>query len=159
MDCFLKRGVLNQQKNRCCFQLEIDERKSPKENKQNYPDAQKPAFIYGKENFFYPIKLGVQQQILLGNKSNKNGVNITANYGGGITLGILRPYYIDVLTKDTLGNISEKYETFNDAFNSTDTTALLGGPTLGQGWDKLFACSGTCMPKALSVLIMRMIMQ
>ena len=43
-------------------------------------------FIYGKENFFYPVKLGVQQQILLGNKSNKNGVSVTANYGGGIVI-------------------------------------------------------------------------
>src|ERR1700739_320884 len=49
------------------FQLEITERKSAKEEKQLNPAVIGSSFIYGKENYFYPVKLGVQQQITLGN--------------------------------------------------------------------------------------------
>ncbi len=53
------------------FQMEITERKQEKEEKQqniqNVFSASSPI-IYGKINYFYPIKLGAQYQYLLGNK-------------------------------------------------------------------------------------------
>ncbi|HEV8082758.1 MAG TPA: hypothetical protein VGP55_06140, partial [Chitinophagaceae bacterium] len=95
-------------------------------------------FIYGKQNFFYPVKLGVQQQVLLGNKSNKNGVSITANYGGGLSLGLLRPYYLQVQKGNDL--IYVKYD-------SPDSSLFLngpiyGGPTFGKGWSDLTVTPG-----------------
>ncbi len=84
----VKKGLL--------FQLEISERKHPKEEKQQVVFSTTAPIIYTKINFFYPIKLGVQQQFLLGNKGNKNGVSITANVGGGLIAGLLRPYMIEV---------------------------------------------------------------
>src|SRR5215211_6174120 len=44
----VKRGVL--------FQLEIAEHNHPKEEKQSYQFS--TPFIFGKQNFFYPVKLG-----------------------------------------------------------------------------------------------------
>jgi len=84
----VKRGLL--------FQLDISEKKHIKEEKQTGNNGQySTPFIYGKINFFYPVKLGVQMQQLIGNKGNKNGVNITANVGGGVSLGLLRPYMLE----------------------------------------------------------------
>jgi hypothetical protein len=117
------------------FQFEFSERKSPKEVKQTFPEMPSTAFIYGKENFFYPVKLGVQQQVLLGNKSNKNGVCITANYGGGIDIGLLRPYYLKVI--DSTG--AYVYKTFDN----TDTSDLIiAGPGFGKGWNGLSVIPG-----------------
>jgi len=93
---FFELGRANSVKRSTLYQLEISERKNVKEDKQSNPYVNSIPFIYGKQNFFYPVKLGVQQQILLGNKSNKNGVSITGNYGGGVSLALLRPYYIQV---------------------------------------------------------------
>src|SRR5690606_34016831 len=78
------------------FQIDITERKHTKEEKINLgPGANSPV-IYGKVNFFYPVKLGVQYSYILGNKSNTNGVSVSANIGGGVTLGLLRPYVVTV---------------------------------------------------------------
>ena len=124
------------------FQLDIAERKHQKEDKISNPQYPGPSVIFGKINFFYPIKLGVQQQILLGNKSNKNGVSITANYGGGVSLGLLRPYMLDVYdtTKSPLQRKSIKYESADSSL-FTDNSQLFylqaTGPNLGKGWNGL----------------------
>ncbi len=120
------------------YQLEISERKHVKEEKQSNPFINSVPFIYGKENFFYPVKLGLQQQILLGNKSNKNGVSITANYGGGLSLGLLRPYYLQVQK----GNDFEYVK-----YNSPDSSLFLngpivGGPTFSKGWSDITVTPG-----------------
>ncbi|HMG81901.1 MAG TPA: hypothetical protein VK559_02615 [Ferruginibacter sp.] len=123
----IKRSVL--------YQLEIAERKSPREIKQStgYPSAS--PFIYGKQNFVYCVKMGMQEQYLLANKANKNGVNITCNIGGGISLAVLRPYYYEI------GNLNTEEESFGlPPFDSN--YVILGGPTISQGWDNLSLTPG-----------------
>jgi len=89
---FMDIGRAKSVKRSVLYQLEIGERKSAREIKQsNTNDPASSPFILGKENFFYYTKLGVQEQFLLANKANKNGVNITCNIGGGLSFAILRP--------------------------------------------------------------------
>lgn len=142
---FFEMGRASSVKKSILYQLEISERKNVKEDKQSNPFANTIPFIYGKENFFYPVKLGVQQQMLLGNKSNKNGVSITANYGGGISLALLRPYYIQVDVGNDLKFVK---------YNSPDSAVFLngpfvGGPTLGKGWSDLTVSPGLYAKTAL----------
>lgn len=120
-------------KNATLFQLEITERKHQKEEKQSNPNAPTSPIIYGKINFFYPIKLGVQKQFLLGNKSNKNGVSITGNIGGGFSLGLLRAYEVEVEK-----NGERKFI----RYDSEDSLLFrsgpyYGGPGLSKGWNNL----------------------
>lgn len=125
------------------FQLDIAERKHPKEEKlQNARDVYgiTNPLIYGKVNYFYPVKLGAQQQFLLGNKGNKNGVAVTGNIGGGVTLGLLRPYMVDVYSDDSTNNHGYVSYDPNDttfAFLDLNSGRILGGPSFGTGWDKL----------------------
>ncbi|MEP7231299.1 MAG: hypothetical protein ABI691_13655 [Ginsengibacter sp.] len=142
---FFELGRASSVKKSLLYQLEIGERKHIKEDKQSNPFINSIPFIYGKENFFYPTKLGVQQQILLGNKSNKNGVSVTANYGGGISMALLRPYYLQVQKGNDL--IYVKY-------NSPDSSLFLngpiyGGPTFGKGWSDLTVTPGLYAKTAL----------
>jgi hypothetical protein len=130
---FFEVGRASSIKKSTLFQLEISERKSIKEEKLNSLYSNTVPYIYGKENFFYPVKLGIQQQQLLGNKSNKNGVAITANYGGGLAVALLRPYYVQVVEGNTYHYI--KYNSPDSAQFLTGT--ILGGPTLGKGWNEL----------------------
>ena len=95
-------------------------------------------FVYGKENFFYPLKLGVQQQLLIGNKSNKNGVSVTANYGGGASLALLRPYYIQIILDNGLSYV--KYNA-KDSFNFLYGD-LIAGPPISKGWNELTVTPG-----------------
>jgi hypothetical protein len=130
------------------FQLEISERKSPKEMKESNPYGISNPLIYGKENFFYPIKLGVQQQVLLGNKSNKSGVQVTANYGGGIALGLLRPYYTEIIDSTTGLTRYAKYDS-PDSLNVLNPADIIGGPDFGEGWSDLKLVAGAYAKTAL----------
>ncbi|MBS1497192.1 MAG: hypothetical protein JSU03_04070 [Bacteroidetes bacterium] len=131
---FLEIGRAQSVKKSLLYQFEFSERKHVKEEKQQniYTGA---SLIFGKINFFYPVKLGVQQQILLGNKGNKNGVSVTANLGGGAIVGLLRPYMVNVQKPD--GSFAYV------GYNSPDSNLFLNpadianGPSLSTGWNKL----------------------
>lgn len=136
---FFELGRAGSVKKSTLYQLEISERKDIREEKISSYYSNSVPYIYGKENFFYPVKLGVQQQILLGNKSNKNGVSITGNYGGGISAGLLRPYYVQVLQQ---GNGIDYIK-----YNSADSISFLtdrinGGPSFGKGWSDMTVVPG-----------------
>lgn len=127
------------------FQLEITERKHPKEEKQSNPFAASAPIIYGKQNFFYPVKLGAQMQLLLGNKGNKNGVSITGNLGGGLILGLLRPYEVEVDKNGTPTYVQ---------YDSPDSSLFIngpyyGGPKFGTGWNHLKVTPGIYIKPAL----------
>ena len=135
---FFELGRASSVKKAILYQLEICELKNVKEEKQSNPYVNSVPFIFGKENFIYPVKFGVQQQILLGNKSNKNGVSVTANYGGGLDFALLRPYYLQVEKGNNFTYIK---------YNSPDSALFLngpivGGPSLGKGWSDLSVTPG-----------------
>lgn len=143
------------------FQLDISERKHPKEEKQTNVSIPTSSFIYGKINYFYPLKLGVQQQILLGNKTNRNGISVTANYGGGISLAFLRTYNLEINDKERGNRKLLRYESNDstlvstttipptyqmDSILFTDNNSLeelqVSGTGLGKGWNQMKVTPG-----------------
>lgn len=128
-----EKGYSKSVKRATLFQLEIAERKHQKEEKQTTGALGATPFIYGKINFFYPVKLGVQKQFLLGNKSNKNGVSITANVGGGLALGLLRPYEVEVDKNGARTFV--RYESADSLLFRSGP--IYSGPGLGKGWNNL----------------------
>jgi hypothetical protein len=80
------------------MQFELSEKKHPKEKKQaaSANAFQVNSVVYGKLANFYQLKLGVAEQRILGGKGNKNGVAVSAIYGGGLIIGLAKPYYVDV---------------------------------------------------------------
>ncbi len=133
------------------FQLDFAERKHLKERKQTNPYFPASPFIFGKINYFYPLKLGVQQQILFGNKSNKNGVAVTGNFGGGLSLGLLRPYYVEINATDG-SRRTIKYNSPDSAiFVSGDSLRGLGVSSAGlsKGWGDMTIRPGAYAKAAL----------
>lgn len=116
--------------------LEFGEHKNTKEDKQSFTDPTGNfqignPFIYGKINNFYLLKFGLGQQTLIGGKGNKNGVAITAIYGGGVSLGYLKPYYLSVAQDGQLKDIKYTDSTASDFLNPL---AIVGGSSFGKGW-------------------------
>ncbi|MEO6328593.1 MAG: hypothetical protein ABIO55_06665 [Ginsengibacter sp.] len=141
---FFEMGRAKSVKNGVLFQLELSERKHPKEEKlSNLNNFYGTPFIFGKQNFFYPAKLGIQMQSLYGNKSNKNGVSITYNYGGGVSLGLLRPYYVQLTT-------TGDYVKFESADSTKFLSGSIGaGPGFGKGWSEIKVTPGLYAKTAL----------
>ena len=145
---FFEIGRAKSIKKAMLFQLEITERKHQKEEKLTSFANFAAPFIYGKLNFFYPVKLGVQQQLLLGNKSNKNGVSVSGNLGGGLAQGLLRPYEIEV---DKNGQRTfVRYDSPDSSyFINAYSDVSASGPTFGTGWKYLKVTPGIYIKPAV----------
>lgn len=122
------------------YTIELNEKKHPKEDKQSptspYLGTRNIPFIFGKINNFYQFKLGYGQQKIFGGRSNKNGVSVAYVYNGGLSLGLLRPYTLEIA--DTILGDYRKI-----TYEGADTTFfgnpffITSGPSLGDGWKKL----------------------
>jgi hypothetical protein len=130
---FFEVGRASSVKKAMLYQFEFSELKNVKEQKVNSYYSNSIPYIYGKINYVYPVKLGVQQQMLLGNKLNKNGVAVTANYGGGLSLALLRPYYVQL--QDGNGVDYIKYDS-KDSLQFL-TGKIIGGAGLSKGWNEI----------------------
>jgi hypothetical protein len=149
---FYEFGRAQSVKKSLLFQFDFAERKHSKEQKQTNPFLPTSPFVYGKINFFYPLKLGVQQQFLLGNKTNKNGVAVTANFGGGITLGLLRPYYLEINDTANGSRKAIKYDSADSTtFASSDMLRSLSVASGGftKGWGEIKITPGAYAKAAL----------
>lgn len=132
---FMEIGRAQSVRKGLLFQLDISERKHAKEEKQQSGFFNSNPIIFGKINYFYPVKLGVQQQLLFGNKGNKNGVSVSGNFGGGLSLGILRAYQIEV---DKNGDrASVIYESADSALWLNALNLNPDPPTLFKGWSHI----------------------
>jgi hypothetical protein len=135
--------------------LEFGEHKHPKEEKSSAFNNNGAGFtiisnyIYGKQNNFYNLKLGFGQQKLIGGKGNKNGVAVSAIYGGGISAGLLKPYYLDILNKYD-GNRAQriKYNNNNDSL-FLDPTMISGSGGFFKGWSEVKLVPGAHVRTAL----------
>ncbi|CAL1516943.1 hypothetical protein [Chitinophaga sp. MM2321] len=142
---FLEMGYRKSRKAVNYFQFEFAEKKDPKEDKRQgagggFYSTDRP-FIFGKQNNFYQAKLGAGQRYLIGGKGNKNGVEVSAIYYGGVSLGLLKPYYLNV--KNQAGDQVEeiKYDP-NNPGNFLEFSKITGGAGFGKGWSELSVVPG-----------------
>lgn len=112
------------------FQVELNEKKHPKEKKLSYSDGayNYTTLIYGKMNNNYQLNLGIGQQHLIGGKGNKNGVAVSGVYVGGLVLGLEKPYLIDVVDSSNRRFVSQYPELIDKGYYE------VGHAGFGQGW-------------------------
>ena len=109
---FIEKGKMKTQSKTNLYSFEFNETKHQKQDK--LPNGSGGftfgnPYIYGKINNFYNVQLGFGQQKMLGQKGNKNGVAVMAVYGGGISIGLLKPYYINTTETRTNENVTIKW--------------------------------------------------
>ena len=131
---FYEIGRMKSQRNTSIYSIGFSEIKHRKEDKSpNTGFVFGNPYVYGKINNFYQLQLGFGQQHILGQKGNKNGVAVSMLYSCGLSLGLLRPYYIDV--EDNGNSRSIKY-TQQDSALFVDGP-IFGGSGIGKGWGEL----------------------
>lgn len=100
------------------------------------------SFRFGKENYFYSIRAGKGSKVLLTDKAKRQGISIGYNYEAGASLGILRPYYLElVYNYEENGRYynelrSERYNTEN-ADKFLDFNSIFSGASSGKGWSEI----------------------
>ncbi|MCS6916061.1 MAG: hypothetical protein RMK52_00045 [Chitinophagales bacterium] len=123
--------------------IEITQLHHPKEVKQTIDfgmalfgiNSPRP-FIYGKQNSFYQINISRGKQFLLAEKARHSGVELGLKLAGGLSLGLLKPYYLNLLyPTDNSGRYeirTEKYSEQN-ADKFLDWFSIYGGAGFTQG--------------------------
>ena len=128
-----ERGKFKSNTRTLIYQFELNEKKSEREVKVS-PDINSDgisSYIPGKENNFYQFKVSIGQQQRIGGKGNKNGVAVTGLYTGGVSVGILKPYLVNVVDQ------------YNNSFTSTFPTIVdsgyqeTGAAGFFTGWGQL----------------------
>ena len=84
--------------NKKIFEADFSWVKHPKEEKINnpyYPNNR--SFVFGKENSFYTLRVGVGLQRELFSKADVGSIAIRVIGSGGVSLGLLKPTYYEVI--------------------------------------------------------------
>ena len=121
-----KSKILNVYKTRI-WQFGFSQIKHWKEKKQPGKEFSLPndefydptRFFFGKESHFFVLRAGVGIRKIIGYKAEKNGVRLSVSYMGGISLGLLIPYYLDLIYDDPNDNfiiVSQKYSEDNKKY-------------------------------------------
>jgi hypothetical protein len=125
---FYEVGKMKTNRKTNIYRIDITEIKNQKEEKLSGGGGLVfgNPFIYGKINSFYQATLAFGQQYILGQKGNKNGVAVSAVVNGGLAIGLLKPYYLEVLDPATNESRTIKYSV-------ADSSLFLGPTILGGG--------------------------
>ncbi len=138
-------GKIETYKRTQLFQVEIGEIKHPKEIRQSFDFATSgtnvaSSFVYGKQNNFYQINASYGYKHYFSEKAKRRGVAVGMTYMGGFSLGILKPYYLELIELDPNGGgyttTPRKYteETAEDFLN---TGLIFGGGGVLRGFTEI----------------------
>lgn len=101
------------------FFIYSDLRERKIETKYNQNERSKKYF-YGKINNFYALNLLYGNRRVIANKSETSGVKLSLTYMGGLSLGVLKPYYLRFVDLDTNQSI-----TFDEAYSAENAEDFL----------------------------------
>ena len=87
------------------------------------------GYVYGKQNYLFAIRPQYGREINLFRKSSEGGVNVNGIIAGGPTIGLLKPYYVQVF----YGRGSIKDEIFDPKKHTPNNIAGSGGFFEGIG--------------------------
>lgn len=103
------------------------------------------SFTYGKQNQFLILRGGVGEKRYFSDKAKRKGVAVGIDYEFGASIGLLKPYYLNLSRLEENGFIdsvsTEKYSEENkDLF--LDETKIIGPASFFKGLGQLTAIPG-----------------
>lgn len=87
------------------------------------------GYVYGKQNYLFAIRPQYGREINLFRKSSEGGVNVNGIIAGGPTIGLLKPYYVQVF----YGRGTVRDEIFDSKKHTPNNIAGSGGFFEGLG--------------------------
>ncbi len=131
--------------------FEFGEIKHPKQYRQSF-DFRASAngkvsrsFVYGKQNNLYVLRAGYGQKRYFSEKAKYKGLAIGISYSLGPSLGLLKPYYLELIYPEAGDNgIITRPESYSDdnANVFLDITRIFGGGSFSDGLGELKVLPG-----------------
>lgn len=146
------RGKLKTYYKTSYYHIELGYMKDPREKSQNRNiplsfNKVSQSFRFGKQNQLFVLRVGKGIKKLLSDKARRRGVAIGYDYQVGPALGILKPYYLELIYNFELDGRSfnelriEKY-TQDNADKFLDYNSVFGGAPDSRGWTELTMVPG-----------------
>jgi hypothetical protein len=108
--------------------------KNPKEERVTNPTTTN-SFIYLKQNYLIPLRVAYVREHCLFRKAPEEGVHLNVIYGGGLSLGLVKPYYIQYSpTGDYNTATSVPY---NPAIHRNNPNNIVGAGSFFDGFNSL----------------------
>jgi hypothetical protein len=138
----LTRGKFKTYKRYNLFSIDLINIRNPQEYRIRYqvsPGDFSRAFKYGKLNSFYNARFSYGQQRMIFEKLREKGVEVYFNWKTGLSLGILKPIYLEIVTIKEGGtfNSDEKYDP-----SIHNESNIIGKASLGSGFNELNVVAG-----------------
>ncbi|PSJ71854.1 hypothetical protein C7N43_37215 [Sphingobacteriales bacterium UPWRP_1] len=126
------------------LEIEVSNIKHPKERRQQSPFASgrnsARGYVYGKQNSFYQISANFGTTRTISNKGQRNGVQVAWFYSYGPSLGITKPYYLELIYDVTE---TGQFVTRNEKYTSENASWFLnegliyGASGITYGWNDI----------------------
>ena len=133
----LRYAIVPQNFMKVLFETELVNIKHPKEYKTSNPYFNNSKlYVYGKQNSFFSLRTGVGTNLLIFDRAPKDGVEISTTLMGGVSWGLLKPIYLEII-KDSGSPFDP--EVVSEKFNKYEhnETNILGYSGFTKGMDEL----------------------
>lgn len=91
---FIEKARIRSIYKRSIHQLEFSYTKHAKERKQEALDSRFKDYKFGKWNNFFAFQYNYGVKKSIAEKAKKAGVDISMVYAGGLSIGVIKPYYL-----------------------------------------------------------------
>ncbi len=129
------------------LQVELSERKHPKEMKTNSAfgglGLEPSSYILGKINNFYTLRVGYGRRQMIAGKPDPGTVAVHWVYVGGLSLGLVKPYYLEL---QSLGTRKYTDSIINEF---TSEMQILGKASFTKGFNELKFVPGAYVKSGL----------
>ncbi len=96
------------------------------------------SYLYGKRNHLFVLNAAWGKTRTIAEKARKSGVEVDFYYTYGVSLGLLKPYYLDIVT-DIVDQmpIVEQVRYTDETADLFTNGIIVGSSGLGYGWGEI----------------------
>lgn len=124
----------------------------------NYTDKKLKAktqssrdYLFGVQNKFHVIRLSYGMMRNIADKANRNGVRLSFVFFGGFSLGLLKPYYLDLVHSSDVGpKITHERYSADNANRFLDNDSIQGASPVRYGLNKMEPVPGLNLRSGLN---------
>ena len=133
---FFRRGIHKTGYIKKIYEVEAVSMSSPKElSIVNPAFPSGTSFVYGKLNSLMILRTGYGLQKVLYSKAERAGVEVKYNYFGGISWGLVKPVFLDILHATSMGDYDIRTEKYDPQKHAVDS--IFGKASFVNGLSQL----------------------
>lgn len=129
--------------------IQVGEIKHPKQDRRTFDllsfgsQSGNRSYVFGKQNNLFFLKYNIGRKRYFTDKAERKGAVLGISYSGGPTLGLVKPYLLDVVTRIIQPNGAIATEITPLRYDGTngdiflDPNEIIGPSGIGRGWENL----------------------